>query len=176
MTSDIDKALDSSFTQTVAKMQDMGKTLGVEAVKSIEGFQHTFSLQLSDNGDMSKAGEKLAAEITKAADEIAARMIPNIDEFKRLGETSSETFERLNSEVEGTNAILLAMGKDAAAAFGGVGLASIAARENLIDLAGGLDKLSQKTQSYYASFTIPVSSCSALQNRRRLRSTAALPI
>ena len=59
---------------------------------------------------------------------------------------------------------------------GGVGLASIAARENLIDLAGGLDKLSQKTQSYYASFTILVSSCSALQNRRRLRSTAALPI
>ena len=152
VTSDIDKALDSSFTQAVAKMQDMGKTLGVEAVKSIEGFQHTFSLQLSDNGDMSKAGEKLAAEITKAADEIAARMIPNIDEFKRLGETASETFERLNSEVEGTNAILLAMGKDAAAAFGGVGLASIAARENLIDLAGGLDKLSSKTQAYYGSF------------------------
>ena len=130
----------------------MGKTLGVEAVKSIEGFQHTFSLQLSDNGDMSKAGEKLAAEITKAADEIAARMVPNIDEFKRLGETASETFERLNSEVEGTNAVLLAMGKDASEAFGGVGLASIAARENLIDLAGGLDKLSSKTQAYYGSF------------------------
>ena len=112
ISSDIDKALDSSFTQAVAKMQEMGKTLGVEAVKSIEGFQHTFSLQLSDNGDMSKAGEKLAAEITKAADEIAARMVPNIDEFKRLGETASETFERLNSEVEGTNAaMLLAMGR-----------------------------------------------------------------
>ncbi len=152
VTSDIDKALDSSFTQAVAKMQDMGKTLGVEAVKSIEGFQHTFSLQLSDNGDMSKAGEKLAEEITKAADEIAARMVPNIDEFKRLGETASQTFERLNNEVKGTDAILLAMGKDASEAFGGVGIASISARENLIDQAGGLDKLSSKTQSYYANF------------------------
>ena len=44
------------------------------------------------------------------------------------------------------------MGNDASEAFGGVGLASIAARENLIDLAGGLDKLSSKTQSYYANF------------------------
>lgn len=149
---DIDKALDSSFKQAVAKMQEMGKTLGVETVKSIDGFTHEFSLQLSDNGDMSKAGEKLAAEITKAADEIAARMVPNIDEFKRLGETASQTFERLNNEVKGTDAILLAMGKDAAAAFGGVGLSSIAAREALIDLAGGLDQLSSKTQFFYGNF------------------------
>ena len=44
------------------------------------------------------------------------------------------------------------MGNDAGRSSGGVGLASIAARENLIDLAGGLDKLSSKTQAYYGSF------------------------
>ena len=74
----------------------MGKTLGVEALS--HQFQHTFSLQLSDNGDMSKAGEKMAAEITKAADEIAARMV-RTSTNSRLGETASETFQRLNSEV-----------------------------------------------------------------------------
>ncbi len=149
---DIDKELDSAFRKTVAKLQDMGKTLGVETSKSIDGFTHEFSLQLSENGDMSKAGEKLAAEIGRAADGLVAKMVPNIDEFARLGESASQTFSRLNQEVAATDAILLAMGKDAAAAFGGVGLASIAARENLIDLAGGLESLASKTQSFYANF------------------------
>ena len=152
VSSDIDKELDSAFRKTVAKLQDMGKTLGVETSKSIDGFTHEFSLQLSENGDMSKAGEKLAAEIGRAADELVAKMVPNIDEFARLGESASQTFSRLNQEVAATDAILLAMGKNAAEAFGGVGLASIAARENLIDLAGGLDQLANKTQSFYANF------------------------
>ena len=152
VSSDIDKELDSAFRKTVAKLQDMGKTLGVETSKSIDGFTHEFSLQLSDNGDMSKAGEKLAAEIGRAADELVAKMVPNIDEFARLGESASQTFSRLNQEVAATDAILLAMGKNAAEAFGGVGLASIAAREHLIDLAGGLESLASKTQSFYANF------------------------
>jgi phage-related minor tail protein len=152
VSSDIDKELDSAFRKTVAKLQDMGKTLGVETSKSIDGFTHEFSLQLSENGDMSKAGEKLAAEIGRAADGLVAKMVPNIDEFARLGESASQTFSRLNQEVAATDAILLAMGKNAAEAFGGVGLASIAARENLIDLAGGLDALASKTQSFYANF------------------------
>ena len=152
VSSDIDKELDSAFRKTVAKLQDMGKTLGVETSKSIDGFTHEFSLQLSENGDMSKAGEKLAAEIGRAADGLVAKMVPNIDEFARLGESASQTFSRLNQEVAATDAILLAMGKNAAEAFGGVGLASIKAREDLIDLAGGLDALASKTQSFYANF------------------------
>lgn len=152
VSSDIDKELDSAFSKTVAKLQEMGKTLGVETSKSIDGFTHEFSLQLSENGDMSKAGEKLAAEISRAADELVAKMVPNIDEFARLGESATQTFTRLGQEVTATDAILLAMGKNAAEAFGGVGLASIAARENLIDLAGGLDQLASKTQSFYANF------------------------
>jgi hypothetical protein len=102
VSSDIDKELDSAFSKTVAKLQEMGKTLGVETSKSIEGFTHEFSLQLSDNGDMSKAGEKLAGEITRAADELVSRMVPNVDEFARLGETASQTFSRLNQEVAAT--------------------------------------------------------------------------
>ena len=111
VSSDIDKELDSAFRKTVAKLQDMGKTLGVETSKSIDGFTHEFSLQLSENGDMSKAGEKLAAEIGRAADELVAKMVPNIDEFARLGESASQTFSRLNQEVTATDAILIAMGK-----------------------------------------------------------------
>ena len=149
---DVDRYLDGLLKQTVSGIQAVGKTLNVETVKAMEGFSHEFRLQLTENGDWSKAGEKIADEISKVSDELVSRLVPAIGDFAHFGESATETFQRLNSEVQATDAILLAMGKNAAEAFGGVGLASIAARENLIDLAGGLDQLANKTQSYYANF------------------------
>jgi len=150
--SDMDKALDSMLKQAVSGVQTIGKALNVETENALQGFSHTFALQLSENGDMSKAGEKIAAEIKKVQDELATRLVPNIADFARYGESASDTFSRLNQEVAATDAILLAMGKNASEAFGAVGLASIKAREDLIDLAGGLDKLASKTQVYYQAY------------------------
>ena len=149
---DMDKALDSMLKQAVSGVKTIGRALNVETETALEGFSHTFALQLSENGDMSKAGEKIAAELKKVQDELATRLVPNIADFARYGETAADTFGRLNQEVTATDAILLAMGKDASEAFGAVGLASIKAREDLIDLAGGLDALASKTQSFYANF------------------------
>jgi len=149
---DVDRYLDGLLKTTVSGLQTIGKTLSVESTKALEGFSHEFRLQLTDNGDWSKAGEKIAGEISKVSDELVNRLVPTIGEFAQFGETATQTFQRINQEVQATDAILLAMGKNAAEAFGGVGLASIAARENLIDLAGGPDALASKTQSFYANF------------------------
>ena len=149
---DMDKALDSMLKQAVAGVQTIGKTLNVETEAAMQGFSHTFALQLSENGDMSKAGEKIAAELKKVQDELVTKLVPNIADFARYGESAADTFGRLNQEVTATDAILLAMGKDASTAFGAVGLASIKAREDLIDLAGGIDSLARKTQTFYSAF------------------------
>ncbi|MCH9834258.1 hypothetical protein K0U83_01275, partial [bacterium] len=150
--SDIDSYLDSLMRQTVSQLQAIGKTLDVETVRAVEGFSHQFSLQLSENGSWEKAGEKIAGEMAKVSDELVKSIVPNLADLSLFGETATQTFTRLGQEVAATDAILLAMGKNAAEAFGGVGLASIAAREHLIDLAGGLESLASKTQSYYANF------------------------
>ena len=150
--SDIDSYLDSLMRQTVSQLQSIGKTLDVETVRAVEGFSHQFSLQLSENGSWEKAGEKIAGEMAKVSDELVKSLVPGLADLSLFGETATQTFTRLGQEVAATDAILLAMGKNAAEAFGGVGLASIAAREHLIDLAGGLESLASKTQSYYANF------------------------
>lgn len=150
--SDIDSYLDSLMRQTVSQLQAIGKTLDVETVRAVEGFSHQFSLQLSENGSWEKAGEKIAGEMAKVSDELVKSLVPGLADLSLFGETATQTFTRLGQEVAATDAILLAMGKNAAEAFGGVGLASIAARENLIDLAGGLESLASKTQSFYANF------------------------
>ena len=150
--SDIDSYLDSLMRQTVSHLQAIGKTLDVETVRAVEGFSHQFSLQLSENGSWEKAGEKIAGEMATVSDELVKSLVPGLADLSLFGETATQTFTRLGQEVAATDAILLAMGKTAAEAFGGVGLASIAAREQLIDLAGGLDALASKTQSFYANF------------------------
>ena len=150
--SDIDSYLDSLMRQTVSQLQAIGKTLDVETVRAVEGFSHQFSLQLSENGSWEKAGEKIAGEMAKVSDELVKSLVPGLADLSLFGETATQTFTRLGQEVAATDAILLAMGKNAAEAFGGVGLASIAAREHLIDLAGGLESLARKTQSFYANF------------------------
>ena len=111
----------------------MGKTLGVETSKSIDGFTHEFSLQLSENGDMSKSrGENWRQRLVPAVTSLVAKMVPNIDEFARLGESASQTFSQLNQEVTATDAILLAMGKNAVKRSA-ASAPSIMPRGNLID-------------------------------------------
>ena len=79
---------------------------------------------------------------------------------------------RLNQEVAATNAILLAMVRMRPKHSAVSVLHRLPRAKNLIDLAGGLDKLSSKTQAYCGGFTRPTSSCSARPNRRRKPSIA----
>jgi hypothetical protein len=52
----------------------------------------------------------------------------------------TETFTRVASEFTLTNAIAAQMGQNVATAFGDVGLASEAARADLIKLMGGMNR------------------------------------
>lgn len=150
--SDMDAYMDSLVRQTVSGVQAVGKALGLETENAIQGFSHSFQLQLTENGSWDKAGEKMAAELGKVGDELATRLLPNIEAFSRYGESATQTLTRLNAEFKGTDAILQMLGKTAQEAFGAAGLESASARERLIDIAGGMDQLAAKTASYYQHF------------------------
>jgi hypothetical protein len=150
--SDMDAYMDSLVRQTVSGVQAVGKALGLETENAMAGFSHSFQLQLTENGSWDKAGEKIAAEMGKVSDELATRLLPNIEEFRRYGETASQTLTRLNAEFAGTDAILQILGKTAAEAFGSAGMASAEARERLIDYAGGMDQLTLKSASFYQHY------------------------
>lgn len=74
------------------------------------------------------------------------------DEFGRAGELTIDTFSRLAGVFGATNAVATMLGKDAASAFGAVGLASTDMRQKLIDGAGGMDKLTEQAGFFYQSF------------------------
>lgn len=150
--SDMDAYMDSLVRQTVSGVQRVGKALGLETENAIQGYSHSFQLQLTENGSWDKAGEKIAGELGKVSDELATRLLPNIADFARYGETASQTLTRLNAEFQGTDAILQILGKTAEQAFGSAGMASADARERLIDYAGGMEQLATKTASFYQHY------------------------
>lgn len=70
------------------------------------------------------------------------------------GETEgySEALQRLAGEYAVTNQIAQMLGKTQEEVWGAIGLASEGARKKLIDLAGGLDALSEQLDFYYSHF------------------------
>lgn len=90
------------------------------------------------------------ASITKVFGE--ALNISDIQGAARDGESLVDTFTRLSTTFASTNAIAEMLGKDAATAFGAVGLASTEARESLIALSGGMDAMNSKAAFYYQNF------------------------
>lgn len=73
-------------------------------------------------------------------------------DLSAAGESTLDTFVRLSGVFESTNAIAEMLGKDVSSAFGEIGLASADMRQALIDGAGGMDALSQKTSFFYQNF------------------------
>src|SRR5471030_972756 len=72
--------------------------------------------------------------------------------LKEPTESVSAALVRVTSEFTDTNAVATSMGKDAATAFGAVGLASEATRAQLVTLSGGLDQLNTNTTFYIQNF------------------------
>jgi len=68
------------------------------------------------------------------------------------GESITQTFSRVSREFLLTDAIANSLGVNVVDAFGGIGLAGLAARENLIGLAGGLEALTAKSTYFYENF------------------------
>ncbi len=78
--------------------------------------------------------------------------LQELDKLKKEGETLTDTLNRVVTAFSITNTVAELMGRSAEDAFGKVGLESLAARERLIALSGGLQSLSQGVQFYYENF------------------------
>lgn len=86
--------------------------------------------------------------ISKTMDEMAEAAIPGLDKFRKVGEGYAETVVRIATDYAKIDGILGGIGMT----FGAVGLESIAARESLISLAGGIDQLASQTKGFAGNF------------------------
>lgn len=153
LSSEFQNSLLSGLVQVKALTEGFGKSLGLDT-GSLAGYSKQFDIKL-DQKDASKNTQAITDFFTQISDELATRLIPNISQFAKVGETAGTTLERLASNFQSTNVIAELLGKTAVEAFGAAGLSSITAREQFINLSGGIDALSSKITSYSQNYLSP---------------------
>jgi len=136
----LDKSLQAAATAMGGSASDVTKVLDdltLESTKvSLKGLKGT---ELTD---------ALNAVISKSMDDIAQAAFPQLDQFRKVGEGYAETVIRIAGDYAKLDSILAA----SSTTFGATGMASIAARERLIELAGGIDQLASQTNSFSQNF------------------------
>ncbi|MFS2007975.1 phage tail length tape measure family protein [Duganella sp. CT11-25] len=157
----------SAFLDSKTFTQGFGKTLGIDT-SVLDSYSKPFDIKLtseeerkarSDNKSQADIDAAIAKDqstnignVTKFIDQIssdlAVKLIPNLADFSKYGESAGEALKRVSADFSATNTIASLLGKTATEAFGSAGLSSIAAREQFVNLSGGLDALSSKISSY----------------------------
>lgn len=92
--------------------------------------------------------KQLESVFSKLGDDMAQRGVSGLQQFQKVGEGYFETLSRVAADYANLDSIMASVGTT----FGARGVASIAAREHLIELTGGIDKLAQQTSSFSSNF------------------------
>ncbi|WP_157201205.1 hypothetical protein [Massilia sp. Root351] len=143
------------FTKVIRNLatsvSEAGNLLGVGGY---EFTQHLNSFVV-DVGKISLKGlsgeeiqKQLETVFSKVGDDLAKFGVAGLDQFQQVGEGYLETLVRVSSNYANLDSILASSGST----FGQTGLASIAARERLIGLTGGINELASKTSSFNDNF------------------------
>ena len=147
----LDEEIADQFTMIILDMRDAvvtaGEVLGI--------FGNDLSDFVVDLGNISFIGltgkeiqEQLTAVFGKLGDDMAKALFPAVTEFAKVGEGAFETLTRLARDYQTVDLVLKSIGQT----FALVGLASIEARERLIDLSGGIDEFIEQAAAFAQTY------------------------
>jgi hypothetical protein len=146
-------AMIKQFTQGLAAIENASSgfamSLGVQA-DWIKDYSKEFDLKLT--GEQAKDQQAITDFFTGIGDEIAGKLVPNLNDFAKSGEALSATLQRLAGDFQGTDKVAQLLGFSADTLFGAAGLGGAKAREQLIDMAGGLSALSSQAAFFNQNF------------------------
>jgi hypothetical protein len=154
-TSALGAEADAQFAKVLvglgASVTEAAKLLGVGG----DEFTARLNTFVIDIGKISLKGltgeeiqQQLEAVFSKLGDDLAQFGVAGLEQFQQVGEGYFETLTRVATNYANLNSIMESIGTT----FGATGMASIAARENLIALAGGIDELASQTSSFAENF------------------------
>ena len=132
-------------------IQESAKILGANG----DDFANTLNSFSVDIGRISLQGmdakqiqETLTNVFSKLGDEMVAATLPAMKDFQNVGEGLLETLVRVSSTVATVDGIFNSIGQT----FGQVGLDGAKAKIDLVELAGGIQELSNKVGNFFDKF------------------------
>ena len=117
-------------------VKGFGAQMGIEA-SQID--KYTKAIKITLTSDEAKNQELIAGVFGDIGNDLAKLLIPTIDSLAAKGETASAALQRIAIDYAVLDAGLASIGKT----FGAVGIGSLAAREKLVELSGGIDNFSK---------------------------------
>lgn len=142
-------ALNSTYKMLKDSTSAFATALGVPT-DAITGY--TKQIKLALTGDATKDQQMLADLFSQMGDELATKVLPNISDFIAQGEVAAGTLQRLVAEFQTVDGVLATLSLTSQQAFGAVGTASLAARDRLVALSGGLEAMAQQTTFFADNF------------------------
>lgn len=145
LASEVEVLFDSSIELITKQTRSYAAALGLPAA-AIDNF--TQQIRLSFQGlSEDEINQKIADTLAEFQEGLASQYASALEPLKLAGETFTQTIQRLIA-IQDVSIYLNEFG----GAFSNFATASITARQGIIDLAGGLDQLVQKTQGFVANF------------------------
>jgi hypothetical protein len=161
---DGNRQIASILTSLYDTVFEAGKMLGIGA----DGFEAQLNSFVVDIGKVSLKGlsdeeieKELSAVFSKVGDNLASFGVAGLESFQKVGEGYLETLTRVATNYQAVSVVTGSMGMT----FSAVGLASVGARERLIDLAGGLDEFTSSADQFLADFYTDKERAAALRTR-----------
>lgn len=150
-----DAAANAQFSLVIKSLADSVKEAGNLIGLSGTEFEAKLNSFVIDIGKVSLKdlkGDELQKEVeavfSKLGDDMAQFAVAGLDKFQKVGEGYLETLVRVTTDYAKLDASLASIGRT----FGATGVQSIAAREGLIDLVGGIDEFTSKTAQFADDF------------------------
>jgi len=145
------RQISSVLTSLYDTVYEAGQMLGFGA----DAFNAQLSSFVVDIGKVSLKGlsddeiqEELEGVFSKVGDDLAKFGVAGLDQFQKVGEGYLETLARVATNYTTLDAIMASIGRTVGAA----GMESLAARERLINLSGGIGELAQQTSAFAKDF------------------------
>jgi tape measure domain-containing protein len=161
-------AANQQFTSIITSLADSIKTAGGMLGLCADDFTNKLNSFVVDIGHVSLKDLKgddlqkaLESVFSKLGDDMAQYAVGGLQELQQVGEGYLETLVRVASEYQTVDVVFQSFGKT----FGKVGLESIAARDRLVQLAGGLDKFTSQGEYFLTNFFSEQEQAAALKAR-----------
>ncbi|MDY0961733.1 phage tail length tape measure family protein [Massilia sp. CFBP9026] len=133
-----------------------------------DGFAAQLSSFVVDIGKVSLKGlsddeiqKELSAVFSKVGDDLAKFGVGGLEQFQKVGEGYLETLTRVATNYQAVAVVTDSLGMT----FDSLGLASVGARERLIDLVGGLDEFTSSADQFLSDFYTDRERADALRAR-----------
>lgn len=152
LSDDQQKTFDAAITGFYNSAHSFAENLGF-STDLVDNY--TQQIQIKSEKGKTVTAEAITEMLSGIGDSLAKNVLPSVDEFRKVGERSFDTFTRLNSEFTALSAGAINLGASAQYAKELISGMSIEARTAFVDMAGGIENIQTLTGYFAQNYLTP---------------------